>query len=117
MISGKKRRRLLTQGRTLLISDLLCGLSSLLVAAQSADALHHQIDGQNHQQDADDTADVAPHHTVAAGHDAGDIAQEGIPMAMIFIANQNGSHNHREAMRMEDFLSGVQILTRTLKDL
>ena len=52
-----------------------------------------------------------------AGHDAGDIAQEGIPMAMIFIANQNGSHNHREAMRMEDFLSGVQILTRTLKDL
>ena len=52
-----------------------------------------------------------------AGHDAGDIAQEGIPMAMIFIANQNGSHNHREAMRMKDFLSGVQILTRTLKDL
>lgn len=52
-----------------------------------------------------------------AGHDAGDIAQEGIPMAMIFIANQNGSHNHREAMRMENFLSGVRILTRTLKDL
>lgn len=52
-----------------------------------------------------------------AGHDAGDIAQEGIPMAMIFIANQNGSHNHREAMQMEDFLSGVRILTRTLKDL
>ena len=51
-----------------------------------------------------------------AGHDAGDIAQEGIPMAMIFIANQNGSHNYREAMRMEDFLSGVRILTRTLKD-
>ena len=73
MISGKKRCRLLAQGRTLLISDLLRGLGSLLVAAQSADALYHQVDGQDHQQDADDAADVAPHHTLAVSHDAGDL--------------------------------------------
>lgn len=51
-----------------------------------------------------------------AGHDAGDIAQAGIPMAMIFVANQNGSHNHMEAMRMEDFLAGVRVLTQALLD-
>lgn len=51
-----------------------------------------------------------------AGHDAGDVAQQGIPMAMIFVANQNGSHNWREAMRMEDLLAAVRVLTRALKN-
>ena len=35
---------------------------------------------------------------------------------MIFVANQNGSHNWREAMRMEDFLAAVRVLTRALKN-
>ena len=56
------------------------------------------------------------HMASGAGHDAGDVAQQGIPMAMIFVANQNGSHNWREAMRMEDFLAAVRVLTRALKN-
>lgn len=35
---------------------------------------------------------------------------------MIFVANQNGSHNAREAMRIEDFLAGCEVLLRTVCD-
>jgi N-carbamoyl-L-amino-acid hydrolase len=29
---------------------------------------------------------------------------------MIFVANQNGSHNPREEMKLEDFMQGVKLL-------
>ena len=51
-----------------------------------------------------------------AGHDAGDVGLAGVPMAMVFVANQNGSHNWREAMKMEDFLAGVKVLTQAIVD-
>jgi N-carbamoyl-L-amino-acid hydrolase len=51
-----------------------------------------------------------------AGHDAAVFAQAGIPSAMIFIRNQHGSHNPREAMEMEDFLIGAELLRRTLRE-
>jgi N-carbamoyl-L-amino-acid hydrolase len=51
-----------------------------------------------------------------AGHDAAVFAQAGIPSAMIFIRNQHGSHNPREAMEMEDFLIGAELLYRTLRE-
>ena len=35
---------------------------------------------------------------------------------MLFVSNQNGSHNPDEAMRMEDFLAGAAILTRAAID-
>ena len=43
-----------------------------------------------------------------AGHDAAVFAGAGIPSAMIFVRNQNGSHNPDEAMRMEDFEAAVK---------
>ncbi len=46
------------------------------------------------------------------GHDAAAFAQAGIPAGMLFVRNQNGSHNPDEAMRMEDFAAGCAVLTR-----
>lgn len=51
-----------------------------------------------------------------AGHDAAMLGNCGIPTAMIFVANQNGSHNPREAMKLEDFLAGVDVLTAAVTD-
>ena len=34
----------------------------------------------------------------------------GVPMGMIFIRNENGSHNPREAMTIDDFLAGLEIV-------
>ncbi|SFC19731.1 N-carbamoyl-L-amino-acid hydrolase [Polaromonas sp. OV174] len=49
-----------------------------------------------------------------AGHDASLFANAGIPSAMLFIRNQNGSHNPDEAMEMDDFMPGVQVLHETI---
>lgn len=46
-----------------------------------------------------------------ASHDAAAFAAVGVPMAMIFIRNANGSHNPREAMEIDDFLAGTTLLT------
>lgn len=48
--------------------------------------------------------------TSGAGHDAGDFASAGVPTAMIFVRNQNGSHNPHEAMRFPDFAEGVRLM-------
>lgn len=48
------------------------------------------------------------------GHDAAAFAAAGIPAAMLFVRNQNGSHNPAEAMRMEDFDAACRVLTRWL---
>ena len=45
-----------------------------------------------------------------AGHDSAVMANAGVPAAMIFVANQHGSHNPHEAMQMEDFMKGVHLL-------
>ena len=45
-----------------------------------------------------------------AGHDSAVIGNNGVPVAMIFVANQNGSHNPYEAMKLEDFMQGADIL-------
>ena len=36
----------------------------------------------------------------------------GVPAGMLFVRNQNGSHNPHEAMRMEDFAAATTVLTR-----
>lgn len=51
-----------------------------------------------------------------AGHDSAVIGAAGVPAAMIFVANQNGSHNPREAMRIEDFMLGCRVLLQTALD-
>ena len=50
-----------------------------------------------------------------AGHDAAVIGAAGIPVAMIFVANQNGSHNPHEAMQLEDFMRGAELLSETVR--
>lgn len=49
-----------------------------------------------------------------AGHDAAVFQQAGIPSGMIFVRNENGSHNPAEAMDMDDFLIGCEVLWRTI---
>ncbi|PJI43499.1 allantoate amidohydrolase [Ferrovibrio sp.] len=57
-----------------------------------------------------------PARTMAsgAGHDAAVFANMGVPSAMIFVRNQNGSHNPHEAMDMEDFFAGASLLHAAL---
>lgn len=52
-----------------------------------------------------------------AGHDASLFANAGIPSGMLFVRNQNGSHNPHEAMEIDDFMLGVQVLSDTLDEL
>jgi beta-ureidopropionase / N-carbamoyl-L-amino-acid hydrolase len=49
--------------------------------------------------------------TSGAGHDAGDFAAAGVPSAMIFVRNDHGSHNPKEAMELRDFSEGVRLMT------
>jgi N-carbamoyl-L-amino-acid hydrolase len=45
-----------------------------------------------------------------ASHDAAAFAAAGVPTAMIFVRNANGSHNPDEAMEIADFMKGVELL-------
>lgn len=45
-----------------------------------------------------------------AGHDAAVFANVGVPSGMLFVRNENGSHNPHEAMEIGDFMLGVQAL-------
>jgi N-carbamoyl-L-amino-acid hydrolase len=55
-----------------------------------------------------------PHISMAsgAGHDAAVFAAAGVPTAMVFVRNQNGSHNPDEAMEMPDFEFAVRVINR-----
>ncbi len=57
-----------------------------------------------------------PHEVLAsgAGHDAAIFANAGVPSAMVFVRNEHGSHNPREAMEMDDFLEGAAVLQAIL---
>lgn len=45
------------------------------------------------------------------GHDAAAFANAGVPSGMVFVRNQNGSHNPDEDMRMEDFAQACAVVT------
>ncbi|MBI1386747.1 MAG: hydantoinase/carbamoylase family amidase [Rhizobiales bacterium] len=45
-----------------------------------------------------------------AGHDAAVLALAGIPTAMLFVRNENGSHNPHEAMEIDDLMASVAVL-------
>ena len=51
-----------------------------------------------------------------ASHDAAAFAAAGVPTAMLFVRNANGSHNPAEAMTIDDFLQATAILTGWLAD-
>jgi N-carbamoyl-L-amino-acid hydrolase len=59
-----------------------------------------------------------PTETIAsgAGHDASIFANAGVPSAMIFIRNENGSHNPREAMQLDDFMKGTELLYHAIRE-
>jgi beta-ureidopropionase / N-carbamoyl-L-amino-acid hydrolase len=53
-----------------------------------------------------------------AGHDAGILADAGIPTAMLFVRNPTGvSHSPAEHAEPEDCLAGVDALTAVVEDL
>lgn len=45
-----------------------------------------------------------------AGHDSAVFANQGVPTAMIFVRNANGSHNPDEAMEFDDFQQATRLL-------
>ncbi|WP_319496173.1 Zn-dependent hydrolase [uncultured Cohaesibacter sp.] len=45
-----------------------------------------------------------------AGHDAAVFANAGVPTAMVFVRNRNGSHNPAEAMDIPDFMIATEII-------
>jgi N-carbamoyl-L-amino-acid hydrolase len=49
-----------------------------------------------------------------ASHDSAAFADAGIPTAMLFIRNENGSHNPDEAMEIEDFIEATKLLAASL---
>ncbi|HUS97940.1 MAG TPA: Zn-dependent hydrolase [Hyphomicrobiaceae bacterium] len=46
-----------------------------------------------------------------ASHDAATFTVAGVPTAMLFVRNENGSHNPREAMEIDDFMETCAVLT------
>jgi beta-ureidopropionase / N-carbamoyl-L-amino-acid hydrolase len=60
----------------------------------------------------------APFRHVAsgAGHDAAIFANAGIPTAMIFVRNENGSHNPNESMELDDLIVGAKIMREAFKE-
>ena len=62
--------------------------------------------------------DDAPVMSTGAGHDAGILANAGVPAAMIFVRNPTGiSHSPAERAEPEDCLAGVTALASVLADL
>jgi N-carbamoyl-L-amino-acid hydrolase len=46
-----------------------------------------------------------------ASHDTATFTVAGVPSAMLFVRNANGSHNPSEDMKIDDFLQGAAVLT------
>jgi N-carbamoyl-L-amino-acid hydrolase len=49
------------------------------------------------------------------GHDAAVFAAAGVPSAMVFVRNRNGSHNPHEAMDLNDFMAATDVVHEFLK--
>ena len=60
---------------------------------------------------------ITNHVMATVRDDASIFARAGIPLAMVLVRNQNGSHNAAEAMDMADFDCGTAMLATTLLDL
>lgn len=51
-----------------------------------------------------------------ASHDAAAFAAAGVPVAMLFVRNEHGSHNPFEAMDIDDFLAGTTVMAQWVAD-
>jgi N-carbamoyl-L-amino-acid hydrolase len=49
-----------------------------------------------------------------ASHDTATFTVAGVPSCMLFVRNENGSHNPHEAMEIADFMQACAVLTRWL---
>ncbi|WP_256750147.1 Zn-dependent hydrolase [Mesorhizobium sp. Mes31] len=58
----------------------------------------------------------APHVPSGAGHDAATFAAANIPSAMLFVRNENGSHNPHESMDIADLDQAIRLLFRFVTD-
>lgn len=59
----------------------------------------------------------APRMASGAGHDCAVFANQGVPCAMIFIRNEDGSHNPHEKMASEDFAVASRLLWGLLDEM
>lgn len=50
------------------------------------------------------------------GHDSAVFAGQGIPTAMIFVRNENGSHNPDEAMEFDDFSAAFSVMLKWVEN-
>ena len=57
----------------------------------------------------------APHVPSGAGHDAAAFAEAGVPSAMLFVRNRNGSHNPQESMEIADLDRAIGLLFHFVK--
>ena len=51
-----------------------------------------------------------------ASHDSAAFAAAGVPVAMLFVRNEHGSHNPREAMAIDDFMAAATVLAQWVAD-
>jgi len=59
---------------------------------------------------------LAPHVPSGAGHDAATFAGANIATAMLFVRNENGSHNPHEAMEIADLDQAIRLVFRFVTD-
>jgi N-carbamoyl-L-amino-acid hydrolase len=52
-----------------------------------------------------------------AGHDSAVFGTMGVPTAMIFVRNDHGSHNPKEAMDLADFAQGLKLLVAAVEEI
>jgi N-carbamoyl-L-amino-acid hydrolase len=86
------------------------------LTARLSESLTHQT--LSHQTLGHQTLGQPPHLPTGAGHDAGILANAGIPTAMLFVRNPTGvSHAPAEYAEAADCLAGVDALARVVRDL
>jgi beta-ureidopropionase / N-carbamoyl-L-amino-acid hydrolase len=50
------------------------------------------------------------------GDDAAVFTDARIPSAMVFVRNENGSHNPEEAMNLDDFVAGIAVMRSGIEE-
>jgi N-carbamoyl-L-amino-acid hydrolase len=104
------------------VRDVVAELEALVSAAGGALAEESWTDETVFAGDLRDRIAAllggAPLLATGAGHDAGVLAQHGVPTAMLFVRNPSGvSHSPAEFAERDDCLAGVDALTAVLADL
>lgn len=51
-----------------------------------------------------------------ASHDSAAFAAAGVPVAMLFVRNEHGSHNPKEAMEIDDFMDAAAVMAVWVAD-